>query len=72
MRRNSLQLLLFLFSIFLLNSNLFAQRGDPSLLSVGLHTGNRVGISFHNDGQIAGFLVGVDIRGEWPYGSGGR
>ena len=70
MRRNSLQLLLFLFSIFLLNSNLFAQRGDPSLLSVGLHTGNRVGISFHNDGQIAGFLVGVDIRGEWPYGSG--
>jgi hypothetical protein len=70
MRRNSLQLLLFLFSIFLLNSNLFAQRGDPSLLSVGLHTGNRVGISFHNDGKIAGFLVGVDIRGEWPYGSG--
>lgn len=66
-------LLLFLFlvpGIFSPNYNVFAQRGDPSLLAVGLHTGNRVGISFHNDGQIAGILSGVDIRGEWPLGSG--
>jgi hypothetical protein len=37
---------------------------------LGLHTGNRIGISFHNDGQIAGILAGQDIRGEWPLGSG--
>ena len=46
------------------------QHGDALLLSVGLHTGNRIGISFHNDGQIAGIITGVDIRGEWPFGSG--
>lgn len=59
-----------LIGIGVLNIELLAQHGDPNLLSTGLHTGNRIGISFHNDGQIAGFLVGVDIRGEWPYGSG--
>ncbi len=47
-----------------------AQRSDPSLRRTGYHTGNRVGISFYNDGQIAGFNTGVDIRGEWPLGSG--
>ncbi len=62
---------LFLLTLLLaVSSNLFAQYGDPSLLAVGTHTGNRVGISFHNDGQIAGILPGVDIRGEWPLGSG--
>lgn len=45
-------------------------RGDANLLRIGYHTGNRVGISFYNDGQIAGFNQGVDIRGEWPLGSG--
>ncbi len=43
---------------------------DPALRSIGYHTGNRTGISFYNDGQIAGFSVGIDIRGEWPLGSG--
>ncbi len=66
MRKN---LLLFIFTLAL-SSNLFAQYGDPNLLTVGTHTGNRIGISFHNDGQIAGILPGVDIRGEWPLGSG--
>ncbi|MCB9248883.1 MAG: hypothetical protein H6613_10250 [Ignavibacteriales bacterium] len=47
-----------------------AQYSDPALRSIGYHTGNRVGISFYNDGQIAGFSVGIDIRGEWPLGSG--
>ncbi|MGD8307258.1 MAG: hypothetical protein PVF17_11435, partial [Ignavibacteria bacterium] len=59
-----------LLGVGLLQINLLAQNGDPNLLSIGLHTGNRIGISFHNDGQIAGFLVGTDIRGEWPLGSG--
>jgi hypothetical protein len=62
---------LFLITLLLaVSSTAFAQYGDPSLLAVGTHTGNRVGISFHNDGQIAGILPGVDIRGEWPLGSG--
>ncbi len=62
---------IFLITLLLaLSSSTFAQYGDPSLLAVGTHTGNRVGISFHNDGQIAGILPGVDIRGEWPLGSG--
>jgi len=50
--------------------DLLAQRGDPKLLRMGKHTGNRIGISFYNDGQIAGFNQGLDIRGEWPLGSG--
>lgn len=49
----------------------FAQGGgDATLLKIGFHTGNRVGISFYNDGAITGFRQGVDIRGEWPLGSG--
>jgi len=59
-----------LVSVIVFSTGIFAQRGDPNLLATGLHTGNRVGISFHNDGQIAGILTGVDIRGEWPLGSG--
>ncbi len=46
------------------------QYSDPALRSIGYHTGNRTGISYYNDGQIAGFSVGIDIRGEWPLGSG--
>jgi hypothetical protein len=68
MKKLSLSLLLI--GIVLISSELVGQRGDPNLVTVGLHTGNRIGISFHNDGQIAGILSGVDIRGEWPYGSG--
>lgn len=49
---------------------ILAQRSDPTLRRIGYHTGNRAGISFYNDGQIAGFNLGVDIRGEWPLGSG--
>lgn len=52
------------------NFDLLAQRGDPKLLRMGKHTGNRIGISFYNDGQVAGFNQGLDIRGEWPLGSG--
>ncbi len=48
----------------------WAQRGDSRLLRNGRHTGNKVGISFHNDGAVAGTIAGVDIRGEWPLGSG--
>jgi hypothetical protein len=52
------------------NFELLAQRGDAKLLRMGKHTGNRIGISYYNDGQIAGFNQGLDIRGEWPLGSG--
>ena len=54
----------------LLQVSLLGQYSDPALRSIGYHTGNRTGISFYNDGQIAGFSVGIDIRGEWPLGSG--
>lgn len=60
---------LFLILIVAVGS-LLAQRSDPSLRRVGFHKGNRVAISFYNDGQISGFNQGVDIRGEWPRGSG--
>lgn len=67
-----LKKLLFFLIVFLTvhNFDLLAQRGDPTLLRIGKHTGNRVGISYYNDGQIAGFNQGLDIRGEWPLGSG--
>jgi len=51
--------------------NLFAQRtSDPTLLTIGYHTGNRAAITYYNDGQISGINTGIDIRGEWPLGSG--
>ncbi|KAB2909028.1 MAG: hypothetical protein LC102_02060 [Ignavibacteriales bacterium] len=56
--------------LFVFAGEALAQRGDPNLRRIGYHTGNRVGISFYNDGQISGFNQGVDIRGEWPLGSG--
>lgn len=65
-----LNLILFLIGILIINFESLAQSSDANLLTVGLHTGNRIGISFHNDGQVAGILSGVDIRGEWPFGSG--
>lgn len=68
MRKINIKYLIIFFT--LVNISILAQRSDPNLQTVGLHTGNRVGISFHNDGQIAGILSGVDIRGEWPLGSG--
>ncbi len=46
-----------------------AQRSDPTLRRIGYHTGNKIAISFYNDGAISGFNTGVDIRGEWPRGS---
>ena len=63
-------ILLILISLTAYSFDLLAQRGDPKLLRMGKHTGNRIGISFYNDGQIAGFNQGIDIRGEWPLGSG--
>src|ERR1051326_5652199 len=56
--------------VILAVTGLFAQRSDPSLRRIGYHTGNRIGISFYNDGAVAGFNIGTDIRGEWPLGSG--
>ncbi len=47
-----------------------AQQSDPTLRKIGYLTGNNIGLSFYNDGQISGFNTGVDIRGEWPLGSG--
>ncbi len=61
---------IFISFFVLLQITLLAQYSDPALRSIGYHTGNRTGISFYNDGQIAGFSVGIDIRGEWPLGSG--
>lgn len=60
------------FIVFLLIAGFAeAQIGvDKSLRRIGFHTGNRAAISFYNDGQIAGFNIGTDIRGEWPRGSG--
>lgn len=67
---NKLTRLLLLLIIFN-SADLIAQRkSDPTLLSRGYHTGNRVGITFYNDGQIGGINTGIDIRGEWPLGSG--
>ncbi|MBU2493164.1 MAG: hypothetical protein KJ571_11115 [Bacteroidetes bacterium] len=59
-----------LLMFFILQLSVQAQYSDPALRSIGYHTGNRAGISYYNDGQIAGFSVGIDIRGEWPLGSG--
>lgn len=63
--------------IFALAAVIYAQQpkiklrvSDPSLYTIGYMTGNRVGISFYNDGAISGFNQGVDIRGEWPLGTG--
>ena len=68
MKVNTIKIIVLL---FLTADIFFAQgKGDPTLLKIGYHTGNRAGISFYNDGQIAGFRQGVDIRGEWPLGSG--
>ncbi|MCW8803178.1 MAG: hypothetical protein OQK57_02180 [Ignavibacteriaceae bacterium] len=62
---------LYVFLLIIFGSTVFAQRtSDPSLLTIGYHTGNRAGITFYNDGQIAGINTGIDIRGEWPLGSG--
>jgi hypothetical protein len=62
---------IFIVLSFLLSLQIIAQgKGDATLRKIGFHTGNRVGISFYNDGAITGFRQGIDIRGEWPLGSG--
>jgi hypothetical protein len=66
----SFKYLIILTGLWIINNNILAQHGDSRLLRNGQHTGNKVGISFHNDGAIAGTIAGVDIRGEWPLGSG--
>ncbi|MGE5364135.1 MAG: hypothetical protein ACM3SM_08390 [Bacteroidota bacterium] len=62
----------FLFVVLFTGSAIFAQTSDPTstIRFMGKHTGNRIGITFYDDGQVAGYNVGTDIRGEWPYGSG--
>ncbi|MCK6603593.1 MAG: hypothetical protein L6Q59_01740 [Ignavibacteriaceae bacterium] len=69
MRKTLFTILLLILSLSLADT-ILAQRSDPNLKRIGYHTGNRVGISFYNDGQISGFNQGIDIRGEWPFGSG--
>ena len=69
MYRNFIKILL-LIGFLSFSAEVMAQRGDPQLRTIGYHTGNRIGISFYNDGEIAGYNLGVDIRGEWPFGSG--
>lgn len=64
------KIFLIIISIGVFNSVYSQGKGDPTLLRIGYHTGNRAGISFYNDGEIAGFRVDTDIRGEWPLGSG--
>jgi len=62
---------IFMVLSFVISLQINAQgKGDATLRKIGFHTGNRVGISFYNDGAITGFRQGVDIRGEWPLGSG--
>ncbi len=41
-------------------------RGNALYTRFGIQNGNRVGISFRNDGSIAG-LNANDLRGYWPY-----
>jgi len=50
---------------FFFTSISFPQYSDPNLRRVGFLNGNRLSISFYNDGQISGFNQGVDIRGKW-------
>ena len=66
---------IFILFLLFLSTSTFAQyqelsnpRSFPPY--TGVHNGNRVAISYHDDGQIAGIIPGVDVRGEWPYGSG--
>jgi hypothetical protein len=66
--------IIFLIALLAINTSAtWAQIRSDYLLYpryIGYHTGNRVGISFYDDGAIAGFNIGTDIRGEWPLGSG--
>ncbi|MCX6152052.1 MAG: hypothetical protein NTX22_16115 [Ignavibacteriales bacterium] len=69
-KKNFIKLIL---GLLLCSSFTVAQRrSNPSDYTpwTGIHDGNRIRISFHDDGQISGFLSGVDVRGEWPNGSG--
>lgn len=75
MKTNNLSLIKilinFLFFLFLLtNSILYSQTSDATLRKIGFFTGNNIGLTAYNDGAISGFNQGVDIRGEWPLGSG--
>lgn len=68
MNKNSFKPLLIL--LFVFNILLYPQTSDPSLVKIGYMQNNNIGLSTYNDGAIAGFNLGVDIRGEWPIGSG--
>ncbi len=67
-----LTIIFFALGFLIAGTDTWGQRSDPIRYprTIGFHTGNRVGISFYDDGQVAGFNVGTDIRGEWPLGSG--
>ena len=64
-------------TVFVLTGTAFAQspqliewakthRGNALYTRFGVQNGNRVGISFRNDGSIAG-VDANDLRGYWPY-----
>lgn len=48
----------------------FPQSGAPQTRRIGILDSNQVAISFYDDGAMAGFNLGLDMRGEWPIGSG--
>lgn len=58
-----------IFILLLIVSRALAQKSDPALFTRSLLTGNNIGLSAFNDGQIACINLG-DITGEWPLGSG--
>lgn len=59
-----------LIAIIVQIGNVSAQTSAPTLRKIGFLTGNRIGLSAYNDGAISGFQQGIDLRGEWPLGSG--
>lgn len=61
MKRISLTFILFLSSL------LTAQHSDPYIhpFQMGIMNGNNLFISFYDDGHIADFRQGIDIRGLW-------
>ncbi len=64
------EMILLLLFFLITNSILIPQTSDATLRKIGFLTGNEIGLSAYNDGAISGFRQAVDIRGEWPLGSG--
>ncbi len=65
-----LRLFVCIICVFFFSCFLVSQHGDQTLRRLGYMNGNNLNISVYNDGQISGFNTNVDVRGEWPIGSG--